>query len=405
MMNVKGSANQVVQQIVQALEEHYPHHPYHGLLGGNTGTALFFAYYYQLTGDEKLLEKSYQIIEHSLQSIADSSLHASHCSGLAGVGWALLHLAEMGYIEANDLDSTFSDIDTILSKELRTDLANGQTDFLHQGLGIALYFLSRLPSGFAGEQLQFLVKQLWEHRIILDRGISWKDQFSTISQTTPGRDLFNLGLAHGVPAIITILSKIYKAGIEKELCHTMINDSIQWLLSTKNNDSSPTISLYPVLIDAKGNTAGDRHSRLGWCYGDLGIASMYLNVGINTQNQQYVSISEEMFMHIARNRDIQNGSVHDACICHGSSGIALMLQQSYKAFGNSLLQQRSNFWWEHSLQQNTWPDGAAGYKFYHHPNYTTNFNLLEGVSGIGLSLIHCLEPSLSANWAGALLIN
>lgn len=403
-MNRKEEAISTLQRICAELDRFIEEDTNTGLLGGYTGVALFYAYYYQLTGKEKHLDKVYQIIEKCLQSLSEEPMNGSHCSGLAGVSWCIQHLSTMGFIEAEDTSDIFADVDLMIAEFMEAELREGRNDFLHHGLGTALYFLERLPAGTAVAQLESLVWHLEETAIVVPGGIAWKDHFSSKSQQHKDKDLFNLGLAHGVPAIIAVLARCYEKGIARESVRPLIENSVQWLLGARNAPGIPEQSLYPVLVDADNKVMGEVHSRLGWCYGDLGIATMLWSTGKRIERSDYQQEAQRMFHHIAGHRNVKNGAVHDACLCHGSAGIALILQQAGISIGDEQLLKASGYWLQTTLQMNTWDDGPAGFKFYHYPGYINSHGMLEGIAGIGLSLISFAAPEIKPAWGECMLI-
>lgn len=400
----RQAAINILEQISRELSTFAATGEYPGLLGGYTGSALFFAYYYQLTGEESHLDTAYTVIQRSLDAVATTSINGSHCSGLSGIAWTLLHLAQMGLIEEDDLNETFAETDVQLAQWMDLETALHKFDFLHQGLGVALYFLNRLPSPVARQQLEKLVMELDSQAFKLRQGIAWKDLFSSLSLENEERPLFNLGLAHGNPAIISILARIYEKNIAREIIRPMVQQAVNWLISTRKTSQEAGISLFPVLVDAQHATAGNVHSRLGWCYGDLGIASALWDAGSRMGVPAWKEYAFEIFTHIATHRDAKNGSVQDACLCHGSAGIAVMLQQAGINANDSKLLENAQHWWRTALTQNNFPDGPAGYKFYHHPEYVNSHNMLEGICGIGLSLITFVAPEIRPAWAESLLM-
>ncbi|MFB6456639.1 lanthionine synthetase C family protein [Chitinophaga sp. Hz27] len=405
-MENKRMAAEILERISKELDEFSSTAEYPGLLGGYSGAALFYAYYYQLTGQEAYLDKTYDIIQRSLEAISSMSLDGSHCNGLSGISWQLLHLAECGYIEQADLDETFAEIDIALSEFMDADMNQQHIDFLHQGLGAALYFLKRLPDPNAKRQLEKLVLSLHTQAHQLPQGIAWKDFFSTTatSEDNQHRNLYNLGLAHGNPAIISILARIYENGIARDMIAPMVTNAINWLMSARNKDREAGHSLFPVLVDDQAITAGDVNSRLGWCYGDLGIAVSLKDAGARMQKPEWTTYAYEIFNNIAAHRNQENGIVHDACLCHGSAGIAIILQQAAILQKDPVLLANADTWHQHTIGHSKWSDGAAGYKYYQHPEFQASYNMLEGISGIGLSLISFVNPEIRPGWAEAMLM-
>ncbi len=152
--------------------------------------------------------------------------------------------------------------------------------------------------------------------------------FQRTSQELGNQDCFNLGLAHGVPAIITILGMIYEKGIAADTTLTLIDRSVAWMLTLKNEPETGLSSMYPSLVGMNNEALHGKQSRLGWCYGDLSIAVALWNTGHRTQNQQYRQAAYDIFEHTVKHRDKKNGSVNDACICHGSAGIAQIFHRA-----------------------------------------------------------------------------
>jgi hypothetical protein len=53
----------------------------------------------------------------------------------------------------------------------------------------------------------------------------------------------------------------------------------------------------------------------------------------------------------------------------------------------------------------TWKDGPAGFKFYTDSKYENYYGILEGITGIGLSLIAALDPATTPAWDRCLLLS
>ncbi|HEY0608754.1 MAG TPA: lanthionine synthetase C family protein [Chitinophaga sp.] len=404
-MDQAKQTGKVLQQISQVLDSFIEQEPHPGLLSGYSGTALFYAYYYNLTGKKKHLKKVHQVMLKSLQALSEEEMILSHCSGVAGIAWCIQHLMQTGFAEGDGMQDIFEEADSILGDFMETDLRNNKYDFLHEGLGITLYFLERYPHPTAEKYLTEVVLQLEKNAKVNAPGISWKDHFSRTSQELGNQDCFNLGLAHGVPAIITILGMIYEKGIAADSALTLIDRSVAWLLALKNEPETGVTSMYPSLVGVNNEALHGKQSRLGWCYGDLGIAITLWNTGHRTQKQQYRQAAYDIFEHTIKHRDKKNGSVNDACLCHGSAGIAQIFHRASLATGDALLAQGAAHWTQQTLQMNTWEDGPAGYKFFHSPTYENCYNLLEGITGIGLSLIASLDKDTNPAWDRCLLLS
>lgn len=403
-MDQKKGTGKVLQQISKELDSYIEQDDTASLLGGYTGCALFYAYYYNLTGKKKHLDKVHQVILKSVQALSEEEMNLSHCSGVSGIVWCIRHLMKNDFIAQDGLEDIFEEVDDILGKYMEEDLQQGNYDFLHQGLGIALYFLER-EGPVAEKYLAAAVAQLESTAVSLPQGTSWVDHFSKTSQDMPERRCFNLGLSHGVPAIISVLGLIYEKGIAVNSISPLLEQGIRWMLSTRNNSADEALSMYPVLVDADNEAVTGKQSRIGWCYGDLGVALALWNTGVRLKNAAWQQEAYDIFKHTLLHRDEQNGSINDACLCHGAAGVAQIYRRLYLATKDPLLLEGAERWLQITLQWGKWKDGLAGFKYYVHPVYENSYGILEGVAGVGLALIAAMDQENLPDWDRCLLIS
>ncbi len=145
----------------------------------------------------------------------------------------------------------------------------------------------------------------------------------------PFRNIFsnekeaNLSISHGLVSVVDFIIKAYKRGIDQEMCRVLLEGFINYFLSQKI-DSTTYNSCYP-------NLAKENHliqsSRLGWCYGDLSIALMYWEAGKALGNQLWKKEAIDILDFAITRLDLKQNQVRDACICHGTSGIALIFNR------------------------------------------------------------------------------
>ncbi|HEY0611099.1 MAG TPA: lanthionine synthetase C family protein, partial [Chitinophaga sp.] len=275
-------------------------------------------------------------------------------------------------------------------------------DFLHQGLGAALYFLERPMTAATIACLEKMVTQLENAAITLDTGISWKDQFVRKDNT---EDHYNLGLAHGVPAILAILSMLHEKKICVERTLPLLEEGVQWLLSTRNDPGAEPGSWYPTMVTRNNAPIGSPQSRLGWCYGDLGIAITLWNIGVRLEKDAWKKEAVDILAHTLLHRDSRNGTVRDAGLCHGSTGIAQIYRRIYTGSGDERLQTGAGKWLQQTFELGAWEDGPAGFKAHTLNGYINTFNLLEGVTGIGLAMMAAVDEDAAAAWDRCLLLS
>lgn len=403
-MDDKKATGKILQDISLSLDNFTAQSTTPGLLGGYTGAALFFAYYHQLTGKKKYLQKVYQLLERSVHDIAETPLPFSHCSGIAGMVWNIQHLIKAGFVNEDGMEDIFEEVDEVLGTEMLRALQQGQHDFLHQGLGIALYFLERGDHPQAKAYLEALVSGLEATAVKTAAGITWKDHLTGLVDRPPGEVSFNMGLAHGVPGIISILGMIHQKGIAVTQTNDLIRKGISWILAAENSPEEGLTSLYPVLVDASHQALTGKQSRLGWCYGDLGIATLLLNTGTWLQDDTYQEKALHIFHHTLEHRNIKNGSVHDACLCHGSAGIAHIYRRAWLQTKDPILLTGATHWLQQTLQMSTHKDSPGGFRYFVNGAYENNYGILEGVAGIGLALIAAIDQDMDPAWDRCILL-
>lgn len=403
-MNQTKTIRSTLREISKLLTNEEWNTPYAGLFNGFTGNALFYAYHYQITGKEEDLHALEETVTKTIAAFEVADQPYSHCGGMAGMAWCLQHLVQLGYIEADNLNDVFEEVDIWLGDYMLADLKEHRYDFLHEGLGIALYFAERCPHPVAQRYLEAAVQLLAESVQPLAVGHSWKDQFSRIHYNID-QDCYNLGLSHGVPAIISVLGKIHEKGIATAQSRDLMHGALQWLLSTRNTGDEEGHALFGTLVDAHNNSLGNRNSRLGWCYGDLGIATTFWNAGQQLQHPAYQDTAAEILAYTFRHRNHTNGMVVDAGLCHGAAGIAQVFRRFHRNTGDALLGNAADQWMDHTLQFRVFEDGLAGFKAKEKSEYVKCYNFLEGIAGIGLAMIAALDKDISPDWDRCLLLS
>jgi len=403
-MDYKRRAGKILQDISLSLDSFTENTTTPGLLGGYTGAALFYAYYYQLTGRKKHLQKVHLLLQRALQALAETALPFSHCNGIGGIVWCVQHLIKAGFAEGDDIEDIFGEVDEVLGNAMLDALRAGRYDFLHEGLGIALCFLERDQQPQAQAYLEAAVECLEATALITPGGIAWQDHLTRLETRREGDLSFNLGLAHGMPAIISVLGMIHHKGIATTTTGDLLHKSIDWLLATKNAPEEGLTALYPVLVDKAHHALTGKQSRLGWCYGDLGIATMLLNAGNWLQDERYTLLAKDIFHYTLQHRNAGNSNVHDACLCHGSAGIAHLYRRAWLQTKDPALLDGATCWLLRTLEMNTHQQGPAGFRFYGKEAYENSYGILEGVAGIGLALLAAIDPDTDPAWDRCILL-
>ncbi|MBL7727447.1 MAG: hypothetical protein JNM68_07180, partial [Dinghuibacter sp.] len=235
------------------------------VFGGKPGIALSFAWLGRFFQEAEYLDKAFQLLDELIDDMGAVEWSPDMGAQLAGAAFVLQHLQNKGIIdEADDLGLDAVDDFLLSSIPFYEEFRNW--DPLLGMVPIGNYFLERFKkNGHVGplEQIVQAVNNL---------ATEYKGFQVWI---TPGhryqpKDCLNFGLAHGMPGLIAFLSKVYTAGISRETIAGKVNSCIDYLLSEQNPEDAP--SQFPSYLFTDGNDDDTRMSRLGWCYGDLGMA-------------------------------------------------------------------------------------------------------------------------------------
>ena len=369
-----------------------------GLIGGITGEAVFLFYYAKYTQDMKYYDKALELITDVFDTINEGFAYHTFAAGLAGVGWAVEHLVQNDFIEA-DPDEILEDIDAYIHKAMIMDIQEkGNYDFLHGATGSAVYFLSRLANENAGKFLAEYVAELEKVSEKEDEGaIKWR----SVLNIEEGSEGYNLSLSHGLASIIAFLAKTNLHSVHKEKSETLLKGSIKYMLD-HSLDIGKFHSNFPSWIQ-EGEPLTP--SRLAWCYGDLGIGISLYQAAVSIKDKELETRAVEIMLHAAKRRDLKENAVVDAGLCHGGAGIAHIFNRMYHYTGIEEFKDTARYWFNATLGLATHEGGFAGYKAWHTEKYggwVSDGGILEGIAGIGMAIMSAISE-IEPHWDRCLL--
>ena len=366
-----------------------------GVLAGVSGLALFMFYYSRFTGDGKYAEVGEQALGKAVEMINDGYKPHTFCTGISGLAWTCEHLERYKFIDREGI-SFLNDLEPHLLSRMEKEFGNKHYDFLHGGLGVGYYFLSkRIPNK---KKNMALYSWLQEAVIKCDDGsLKWESKLLDTEKVG-----FNISLSHGMSSIVVVLTKLIRqyphiAGIKVALLKT-----IQYILQQQL--PNPTVSYFPSCSLESDEFL--HHSRLGWCYGDLGVAQAILQAAKALGNKSHEDVSMKILLHNCNRKDLNENQVKDAGLCHGASGISHIFNRLYANTKMDVFKETSVYWMEKTVEMAQFSDGLAGYKSWRgdKDEWVNSNSLLEGITGIGLSMLSQLNPDLM-KWDECLLLS
>src|SRR5262249_11089470 len=148
-------------------------------------------------------------------------------------------------------------------------------------VGYGIYALERWPRGLSVRILQLVVEHLVAGAEPANPGYTWTTPPSVMpayQRRLAPRGYRNLGLAHGIPGILALMARASRVGLLSDKDARVLEGGVEWLLQSQRERTNGL--KYPSWIVAEEQDARrDGEARLGWCYGDLGVAAAMLVAG------------------------------------------------------------------------------------------------------------------------------
>jgi lantibiotic modifying enzyme len=408
---VKKLAEQRLEAVAQAIKIQIEKEPEPGFMTGLAGQAIFLYTYGRTFSSSRFENLGFLALERAMGMINNGFSWPSLAAGLAGIRFTLRYLASKGYIPESDA-AALDDIGPYLNDFADERFRQGDYDLLHGALGI--FFQENLPSATltlqqpqqpqqsqlsqqpqqsppASLSSRSITSYLRNLAVIPSTGqLAWESQHPQ----TGVREI-NLGLAHGIPSVLLALSQVTGDADATE----MLSQGVDYLLSCRQNSGNG--SLFPHRM-VKGKP--DQSGRLAWCYGDPGVGAALWQIGMNSNRPDWQADAIGILHKAASRRDTAANRVLDACICHGTSGLALLFFKMALVTGHDEFLDAASHWTRATLDHGQNDGAGAGYLFYTTGDrYRSNGSLLEGIAGVGLTLLALLD-SETMGWEQGLLL-
>jgi lantibiotic biosynthesis protein len=394
--NYKQPYTSITDALAQSLQENQQNSI--GLLAGLSGEVVSLMYCAQLTQNQSYYDLAYSSLQKTIKLISTNPISHTHCTGLAGFGWAIMHLHKHDLLDI-DVNNLLKEVDPFLEKSIIIDMQNGNWDFLHGAIGTALYFLKRKEySAKADKVLQLFINTLEAQAVSEKNYIKWP------AVGNPEKPIiFNISLSHGMSAIVAFLSKVYKEEIECRKVKKMIQETVNYILLQQLDPQKYTSNFPPYSIESHKELIS---SRLAWCYGDLGIASALWMAGEALNNREWKEKAVDIFLHATTRKKPEDTDVNDSGLCHGTTGIAHIFNRTYHNTGVEKFAIARNYWLNKTKKMAIYEDGLAGYKTWNRKDnrYIKETSLLEGIAGIGLAFMSATDTNF-INWDECLLLS
>jgi hypothetical protein len=405
------TATQSVREIAAALPGHGPEEGWSATLaGGQAGQSLFYAYLALHTAEPAAADRAADLLEAAADTLASVPLPPSLYAGFPGVAWTMEHLRGRLFeedAEGEEAEDPLQEIDDALLGAVGRSPWQGDYDLIGGLAGLGVYALERLPHRSAALLLEAVVDRLAELAKPFEEGVSWftpPEHLPAWQREIHPGGYYNLGLAHGMPAVVAVLAGATAAGAAAAKARPLLDGAVAWLLARRYE---PGVGSCFGTSYNPGETPVP--SRLAWCYGDAGVAAALLAaaraVGEPAWERQAVEVAL-----VAAARDASTAYIHDAGLCHGAAGLGHLFNRMYQTTGEERLATAARAWFERALALRVAGEPVAGYRAFEiepgsdQPKWRADPGFLEGATGVGLALlgaVSAVEPA----WDRTLLVS
>jgi class I lanthipeptide synthase len=393
--DLAAQALDAVRDIAVALEsqEEKESGRYASLAGGLSGQALFYTYLALQTGEEAPAERAAQLVEKAVDVLAETPLPANLYTGFAGVAWTMEHLRGRLFEEESDEDDPVQEIDEALLSPLQRSPWPGDYDLITGLVGLGVYALERLPRPRAVTLLGHVVDRLAETADASEEGAAWftrPEDLPEWQREFHPKGNYNLGVAHGLPGVVTVLGGAAAAGLER--ARPLLDDAVRFLLARRQDPSVGS-----CFSTSYAPWEAPTSSRLAWCYGDPGVAAALLAAARAVGEPAW----EHEALDVARaavQRPEATSGIRDAGLCHGAAGLGHLFNRMYNTTGEEPLREAARFWFQRALELRQPGEGVGGYRSWgtigagiNDLGWRDEPGFLEGSSGIGLALLGAIS--------------
>ncbi len=392
-------------------------------------SALLYGYLAISQNDLAWATRATECLNQAIDEAAQST-YLGLFGGLTGLGWTVEHLsylmnqlsfpgeAELSASSRDDRDGLSTEpeadqdlnveIDLVVLRSLQKFTSDSAYDLISGLVGFGVYFMERLPRESAAQGIEAVFAHFEKLAQHTPSGITWYSGPELLPewqrQQCPN-GYYNLGVAHGIPGIIQLISEISATNIiDQERSSRLLEGSVQWLmLQRRPLGSRSTFSSWIV----PGEESSD--SRLAWCYGDMGILAVLLQVARRAGREDWHECAKNILDHCLAWPPEDSG-VGDAPLCHGAAGVAHIFNRIYHSEGDTRCLDAALQWFERALAMRRTEGGVGGFFSLTRPQpshgivWEPSAAFLDGAVGVALALLAALTP-VEPVWDRLLLLS
>ncbi len=285
--------------------------------------------------DSQLLQKADKIYEEIIDRISEGNVHDCHsfANGLPGICWLLNYYSQMARKEPFTIGP---EVEQLIKRAAVKSFEMGYADPLYGGMGGLYYFIMKYRE--YNPDIAAMFKAFYEKGKKDDKG--FRSANAILKEDKEGE--YDIGFAHGLAGYISILSMIKNPDDEIRSC---LEESLHYIERLYRKKS---LSKYPASLleyDATEAEMDEKYNvRIGWCYGDLSIATMYLHLYNRTHRKEFYDKAINLAKITLKRKSRKWSHVNDINFCHGSSYLYFIYDHFYKLTHEKCFHKQSLNW-------------------------------------------------------------
>lgn len=153
-------------------------------------------------------------------------------------------------------------------------------------------------------------------------------QFTEIDRKFYPKGNFNLGVAHGIPGVLSFLSLAVIEDVLEAGQLEAIQKMTDWIIASRTVDQGYDLWLNRISFEAqvfKSQQESIDTNMEAWCYGTAGVSNALLLASNALKNSELKQIAKKAFLGIQKRVNIQQ-HFHSPTFCHGLAGLLTIAQ-------------------------------------------------------------------------------
>ncbi|SKB59149.1 Lanthionine synthetase C-like protein [Luteibacter sp. 22Crub2.1] len=237
-------------------------------------------------------------VELSNESASSTSLYRS----ISGLGWTLSSVVG----RSEDVDGFLRDVENLLLDALKTAPESMSIDLINGVAGMMVFALRSVTH--TGNVSLVSALSHWYVRRFSYWITDAEREFSASSVDS------NLGLAHGLPGILSVFSRAAAEGVLSEEAREVTASGFEYVdrFVIETRDRHAYVA---------NNQASVEPARLAWCYGNLGNIFSFLRG--TSMVPALAARPEQLLSYASRQYGTPLSRLNDLTLCHGLAGASL----------------------------------------------------------------------------------